>query len=374
MPLTQNRFSLKAPPPRVVLLPDNLFFVRTVPIAETAAEADVPAQIELALEGLAPFPIAQVFYGYRWVPGAKNALVYACYRKRFSVEQTDAWPDADAVLPRFATFLAAKVEPSTTLISATAEGLTAVHWGENTDVPSAVVSRTWLADTGELERRKVRDDVLRSFGGTRHTLDANAEPTPAREGSSSDVTFQTGGIVSTYHREQLDALDVRDKAELSDRRKARTRDLVMWRGFLFCVGALILAALLDIGVVVGRVWERSRESRVERQAPVVNDIMRLQSIATRIQELSTNRLRPFEMIALAQSKQPPSVTFSRATTSGLYKLEVEAYTSNPADVGVYQSSLRALPQLSQVDILNQVSRDGVSSFRLVITFRPEALR
>jgi len=55
-------------------------------------------------------------------------------------------------------------------------------------------------------------------------------------------------------------------------------------------------------------------------------------------------------------------------------LSLEAYTANPADVGVYQSGLRALPQLSQVDIQNQVSRDGISSFRLVITFRPEAFR
>lgn len=374
MSLSLNRLSLKAPPPRVVLLPDHLFFVRSVPVSESAAEADVSAQIELALEGLAPFPLAQMYYGYRWMPGSKHALVYACYRKRFSTEETDTWPDADVVLPRFAALLGAKVEGSTTLVNTNPEGITAIHWGENGAVPTDVLTRTWSADTGELERGPARDEIIRQIGGTKRTIETNVEPTGSRDGGSSDIVFKAGEIESVFNREQLDALDVRDKTELSDRRKARSRDLLMWRTFLVCVGALVLAALLEVGVIGGRFWEKSREKRVERQSPVVADIMRLQSIATRIQELSTNRLRPFEMIALAQSKQPASVTFSRATTSGLYKLEVEAYTANPADVGVYQSGLRSLPQLSQVDIQNQVSRDGISSFRLVITVRPEAFR
>jgi len=374
MPLSLKRFSLKAPPPRVVLLPDHVFFVRSVPVTESAVEAEISSQIELALEGLAPFPLTQMFYGYRWIPGAKNALVYACYRKRFSADETDAWEDADVVLPRFAAFLSAKVDAATTLVSADTEGLTAIHWSDEPGVPDAVIARTWPADTGEIERGRVREEVVRSFGGSKHTVDANAEPVASRDGGSSDIRFQAGGVESVFTREQLDSLDVRDKAELSDRRKARSRDLLMWRALLFCVGALVLAAILDVGVLAGGIWQRSRERKVERQSPVVADIQRLQSIATRIQELSTNRLRPFEMIALAQSKQPPSVTFLRATTNGRYKLEVEAYTSNPADVGVYQSGLRAVPQLSQVEVQDQVSRDGVSSFRLVITFRPEAFR
>ncbi|HEY9155163.1 MAG TPA: hypothetical protein VIM69_08535, partial [Opitutaceae bacterium] len=125
MSLSLNRLSFKAPPPRVVLLPDHLFFVRSVPVTEGAAEADVSAQIELALEGLAPFPLAQMFYGYRWTPGSKHALVYASYRKRFSNEETDTWEDADVVLPHFAALLGAKVDSSTTLVNANGETLTA---------------------------------------------------------------------------------------------------------------------------------------------------------------------------------------------------------------------------------------------------------
>src|SRR3569623_409865 len=154
-----NRLSLKAPPPRVILLPDHLFFVRSVPVSETAVEADVSTQIELALEGLAPFPLAQMYYGYRWAPGSKHALVYACYRKRFGIEETDTWADADVVLPRFAALLGAKVDGSTTLVSASADGLTAIHWGETGAVPTEVLTRAWTVDTGEIERARAREEI-----------------------------------------------------------------------------------------------------------------------------------------------------------------------------------------------------------------------
>ena len=52
------------PPPTVCLLPDALFFTRAIPIAAETPAADVASQVELALESLAPFPVAQLYYGY----------------------------------------------------------------------------------------------------------------------------------------------------------------------------------------------------------------------------------------------------------------------------------------------------------------------
>ena len=68
------RFSLTAPPPKVVLLPDAQFFTRVVPVEGVATAAEVAAQVELALEALAPFPLAQMYHGHFWKPGAKHAL------------------------------------------------------------------------------------------------------------------------------------------------------------------------------------------------------------------------------------------------------------------------------------------------------------
>jgi hypothetical protein len=72
------------PPPKVALLPDGLFFTRAVSVAAGATPGEAASQIELALEAVSPFPIAQLYYGYYWVPGSESALVFAAYRRRFT--------------------------------------------------------------------------------------------------------------------------------------------------------------------------------------------------------------------------------------------------------------------------------------------------
>ena len=104
------------PPPKVALLPDGLFFTRALPVAAGATSAEAAAQVELALEALSPFPIAQLFYGYFWTPGSETAFAFAAYRRRFTSDQIAAWTGAELVLPAFAALLGAAVKPATTVI------------------------------------------------------------------------------------------------------------------------------------------------------------------------------------------------------------------------------------------------------------------
>ena len=52
------------PAPKVVLLPDGMFFTRSIVIGAASTLADVTAQVELALETLSPFPPAQLYHGF----------------------------------------------------------------------------------------------------------------------------------------------------------------------------------------------------------------------------------------------------------------------------------------------------------------------
>ena len=85
------------PPPRVALLPDAAFFTRTISIAADATAAEAAAQVELALEAISPFPIAQLYYGWFRDPAAQEALVFAAYRRRFTTDQTAEWEGAEVV-------------------------------------------------------------------------------------------------------------------------------------------------------------------------------------------------------------------------------------------------------------------------------------
>src|SRR5215207_2347590 len=93
------------PPPKVALLPDALFFTRSVAVTKGATQAEAASQVELALEAVSPFPLAQLYYGWFWVPGSEHALVSASYRRRFTADQTAAWEGSELVMPAFAAAL-----------------------------------------------------------------------------------------------------------------------------------------------------------------------------------------------------------------------------------------------------------------------------
>jgi hypothetical protein len=170
------------------------------------------------------------------------------------------------------------------------------------------------------------------------------------------------------------SLDVRDKGELAARRRAHARDVILWRTFLGCAAAIVLSALLELALVGSSFWQRQRLALEARQTPVVESIMTSQSLATRIEELSNKRLLPFEMLALVNTVRPDTIQFMRTVTTGLYKLEVEAQTNASGDIDVFRSALNKLASCQKAEVVDPRSRDGVSTFKLVMTFRPEAFK
>lgn len=368
-----NLVSNVAPPPRIVLLPDALFFVRTIPVAAEASSEDLVAQVELALEAMAPFPLAQLYYGFFRPPGSSSALAYAAYRKRLTPEQTAAWGEADLVIPSFLALLENEPKPGTTLVASLPESLTVLHWEEGL-VPEKVLTQTFLADTPEEERLRARDGMLRSAGESLKIVEVDTAPAAIASDNDSDFVFQAGGHETRLPTDLTDQLDVRDKGELALRRRQRRRDLVLWRTFLGCAAAILLCMLGEIALFGSKFWQRSRLAIVNVQAPAVASIQSARSLADRIGELSTKRLLPFEMLTLSNSCKPATVQFLRATVSSLNTLEIDAETHTPADVGAYKTALIALPAVANVDVPDQRIREGVSTFTLIVTFKPEAVQ
>ncbi len=362
-----------APPPKVMLLPDALFFVRAVPILAGATPEDAAAQTGLALEALAPFPPAQLFHGFHWVPGAEHALVYAAYRRRFTSEQLAAWEGAELVLPTFAALLGGKVEPATAVLAPSAEGLTAIYW-EAGAVPAKVLFRPLPPEADEATRAQVRDELLREVGATRHVVDLAAAPTVETSRTEREFAFRAGDFVSRLPSAVAAATDVRDRVELAALRRAQKRDVLFWRVFVGCLALIGLLALGELGLVGAALWQKARVAQATAQRPLVEKIMTAQSITTRVKELSTRRLLPIEMILLVSAKKPEAVIFLRTTTNGLYSLTVDAKSTSPAAVSAYQTLLTEQPFAEKVEIRDQRARDNTMTFTIIVTFRPGSVK
>jgi hypothetical protein len=370
------------PAPKVTLLPDGLFFVRAVGIDASNAPggvltpAEIGSQVELALETIAPFPLNQVYYGYFWVPGASRALVFAAYRRRFTPELVATWAGTELVLPAFAALLGVPVEPATTVVLTSPEGLTAIHW-EDGPVPTQVRFRPLAADATEEERTLARDELLRAFG-SKAILDLAGPPAAEASRSDQEIVFHCGELTSRLPAASADALDVRDKEELAQLRRERTRSVLAWRALVACFAAAGLLALGELLLVAGGLWQTTRLTTLHAQAPVVGQILTAQSLAQRINELANKQLLPMEMLgAIVGEKlerKPESIVFTRAATSGQNTLTVEAQTTNIGDINVYRTTLEALPVIAKVDFKPVRSANNIANFTFVVTFKAGALK
>lgn len=364
----------------VVLLPDARFFVRAVPVNAAAGAEAVSREVELALEVVSPFPVSQLFYGYLWHPESVHALVFAAFRRRFTDDEQASWVEAERVVPQFVLAASLNSGAGRTVVLGDGASLTAVYWGEPGPVPSRVVTAPLAPDASDAERSAVRSALLRAVGSVgAGVVDL---PMPVRmpdEGNEQRVLWSAGEYTLSLPLANGSHLDVRDKGELAARRASQRRARLLWRGFLAGLGALVLLTLGEVALIGLRAWEAGRLARVEAQQPAVDRIMSQQALATRIEELSTKQLRPFEMISLVTvagnpgTQKPVSVQFIRTVTNGLYTLEVEAQTKVGGDLALYQAALRQNPAVASVEVAKHDVRDATTTFVLVITFKPEAL-
>jgi hypothetical protein len=366
------------PPPKVVLLPDALFFTRSVPVPAAAGAAEVAALVELALEAASPFPVAQLFYGWLRTEGTDHALVFAAYRRRFTSEQLAEWEGAELVLPSLAVVGGAVVEPATTIIIAAQDGFTGVHW-TSSGAPTRVISLPVAAEATDADRAAVREDVIRKLGGSKAVRDVSF-PVVVSAASDGAKAFQAGDLTVQFSDAVAGALDVRDKLELAQLRQARRRDLLLWRGALGGVAAMILLALGEIAVVGGAAWEKSRLAVVKAQRPTVEKIEAADALARRIEELATKRLRPFEMVAILVGddgkRKPAEIWFTRVVTTpgSIYGLAIEASSSDAAQVSSYTATLRALPAVERAEVVNLKTAGNTATFILEVSFKPDALK
>ena len=366
------------PPPQVAFLPDALFFTRAVPVAAGATAAEAAAQIELAIESVAPFPLAQLYHGAFWTPGAEQALVFAAYRRRFTTEQTAAWAGAELVLPAFAALLGAGVAPATTVVLNSAEGLTAMHW-DHSAVPARVLCRPLAPDATEEQRAQVRDELIRAAGESKKIIDLESPVAAEAADDDREVAFRAGEFVSRFSAAGAAALDVRDKGELAARRGARKRDLLLWRVAFGCAAALLLLVVGELALIGGRKWNDTRLRKVAAQKPTVDSIKKSDELATRIEELATKRMLPFEMLSILveDDRLPPEIQFTHVATlsgTGLYTLTIRAKSTSVTQISPYEAKLRSLPMMQKVEVRDLQTRGDSATFTLIVTFKPDTVK
>ena len=354
----------------IVLVPGEKFFVRRVPLDPAG---DAATQVGLALEGLSPFPAGQLFHGFRTDSGRTCALVFAAYRRNFTPEETAAWNGAVAVLPDISVWLAAGSVPAAGLWVREHGGrVEAIAWDGRSELPAAVLVRP----AAGVERAALIAEARRKAGlpSEAPVKFFQSAVVAVREQRELVVRLATGGVEARFDAAALGQADVRDKELLTERRRTLRRDTLLWRGFAATLGGLAACVLLEAGLLAAHGWLRVQQRGIDAQKPVAEQIELAQSLAKRLEQFSAQRLLPFEMLAELQEKRPKSIDYLRISTSGLWRMDIEAQTTNAADLRDFEAGVRKLPSIEHVELRDPRTREGLTTFLLEVTFKPGTLK
>jgi hypothetical protein len=370
-----SRLFKEAQPQEAAMLPGNRFFVRRLAVEGE----DVPGQVNLALEAISPFPLEQMLIGFVTSADGKQALAYAAHRRRFTAEESFAWPEDCQVVPEFLALIGRRPAADGVVVHRGEERLTALAWKAGDELPAAVAVAE-LADADEAGL--AREVAARADLAADVAVETLAGPLTGSLVEGDLVLKHEGAGTFTIPKKGLDDSDIRDSDFLAERRKKERLNLLLWNGARAGAAVLALSLLLDLaGVVVG-LRSGSLEAANEARRPLVEEIEESQKITTRILELGVKRLLPIEMLALVNEKRPATVEFThvacelkKAKDSALTKpvLTVDAKTPNAGDISDFLRAVQAMPEVESVTNSEPRVRDTATTFRLDITFKQAAL-
>lgn len=357
------------------MLPGNRFFVRRLAVEGE----DVSGQVNLALEVASPFPLEQMLVGFVASADGKQVLAYAAHRRRFTAEESFAWPADCQVVPEFLALCGRRPSGDGVIVHRGEERLTALAWKAGEDLPAAIVVAE-LADADEpgLAREAAAraglpaDVAVETIAGAlTGTMAEGALVLKCEEGGAFQIA-----------RKGLDDSDIRDTDFLAERRKKERLNLLLWNGARVAAAVIVGALLLDVGGLVIRARSGTLEAANETRRPLVEEIEEAKKITDRILELGVKRLLPFEMLAIVNDHRPATVEFTHVACelrkpkdSVLIKpiMTVDAKTPNAGDISDFLKALQALPEVEAVTNSEPRVRDTATTFRLEITFRQPAL-
>ena len=370
-----SRLFKDAKPQEAAMLPGNRFFVRRLSVEGE----DVPGQVNLALEAISPFPLEQMLVGFVMSADGKQALAYAAHRRRFTAEESFAWPEDCQVVPEFLALCGHRPAADGVVVHRGDERLTALAWKAGEELPAAIVVAE-LADADEA-------GIAREAAG-RADLAADApveNVTGALSGALAEgnlVLKREGDGTFTIPKKGLDDSDIRDSDFLAERRKKERLNLLLWNAARLGAAVLAAALVMDVaGLIVG-MRTRSLEAANDARRPLVEDIEASQAITSRILELGVKRLLPIEMLALVNEKRPATVEFTnihcelkKPKDSTLTKpvMTVDAKTPNAGDISDFLKAVQAMPEVEAVTNSEPRVRETSTTFRLEITFKQAAL-
>ena len=371
--------------PNALLLPGDSFFSQSFILPEGIGREDIRQFAELSLEGMSPFPLANLCWGYLSHPSSSHILVYAAYRERLNQL---GFKDLDSyfqVFPGFITRFGETFEKPTVRFLLETGVLSALFYQPHNHVPDKIISRALgeehpepaalfdmcekLIKAGEISGYITEKEV---WVGIDHRIgaDGSAQFLHQIDSSNADersLTSQQYTPIALDERSIWDA-DVRSRSYTLQTYRARRISRRLWHGTMAATAALAVLLLTQTSIILINLWTHNRESRIEARSEDAQMVENRFDLLQKVDQFSQHGIKLFEMLDIINRLRPSSVYFTRTSSDTYNQLTVQGLGTNVEEVNRYGEQLHGLPLIADTDI-QVVSRRGKAPFSLRVNFK-----
>lgn len=365
-------------PPPIILIGGERFFCEKIFLPDEVFSKNLDSFLEISIEGLSPFPVDQLYWGYLYDKTEKSVLLYAMYAERLSLEEK-AVLLGDDIAYVFPSFIAGYgfqyQQPTISFISA--EGaMTALFWNSESTIPSRVESVS-LSESAHNAREK----LLRSIDVENYKVQSGYWELEKTELlSNKSVRFE-----SAYHSDEeskanhvlilteKDGLtwnaDVRPRLLTREKHKQEKMTRILWLATLAAIAIFGFFIVIEILGVVGASYLASKKAHFEAQQPKVKFIEGQESLVQKIERLGHNYYSPLKVLDLLNNYRPKKVYFISVDLGSKNDAVIEGVAQSVDDLNKYTDDLNDSGLVEKFEVGQIVSRQGRITFKMDITFK-----
>ncbi len=369
----------RTPPTTVLLVPGDCFYGQRFELPEDLSESDLAAFAELSLEGVSPFPLEQLAWGFLHEPGQRHIYAYAVPHVRLRREGFEEIGSHFQVFPSFITRFGNRYKKRTITFLAEVDTLSAICFESDNPVPERIVSRRLqVEDPSDGDFLQMRANMLEQLAAEGDAIEDGLWIGTGRQVEGDALCFEhrwVGGGEQTVSRHHLSytsttvwQADLRDADFGRRQRRQRLQARRIWSGMVAAACFTGILLILQGGLFGFRQWNENRLARYERQMDPVTRIEENHTLLTRIESFAQQELKPFAMLEVLNRERPPTIYFSRTQARNWNQLEVEGQGNSVDEVNRYADRIRALGSVSDVEVRSIRSRANVAPFSIVFTF------
>lgn len=379
----------KATNQELLMMPAESFFIELLHLPAEIETKNLSKYIAISLEGITPFPIEQVYWGFLADDINNRALVYAIYTENIRPQVLEEFERFSYVFPSFLGGMRSeKIEEPLIRFFVYNYTLSALYWEPEISIPVQVESITMVPSSEEgmlshEEILKYKEKLIRVLIKGNFVVEEGywlLEKDEVKVSDAGEVLFHADYIGDEGEKIETDYVQHSPQNPFLWNADIRKSDFIRGKKRAYKLGQFFLkgifAALIGFGVLLlgegiryGLTgYEKGLTQKITSRKDAVARIEAQERLAEKIEQVNEKRLSPFEMISIVNQIRPKLLYFTSVRIGVNSDLLIEGASSSVDVVNQYSTELNNLKSITSVDISNIVSRRGSINFTMSIQF------